>query len=515
MAEASYASSSGDLHRARAVAEELLESDPPPEIRRQALAKLAFYHLVGRDCRAGVALFRQAIEEAGKDDRLRMRCEAELTGGLDLLGEDYREALRHGYLELGLAEKLGDQVHIATALRGIARNEQRLTGQIPTELIARSLALEPSVSQALPANNWPSHCFAEMLCWTDDPALGIARWEGLLDHGRDRGDLYSCFDILAHLVPYECAAGRWRQALLDAEEGYELAREAGSVVFQAILAADRALVEAHLGEEAAARRHAAEAIDLGRPSGAALAERTAAWALGILELSLGGYAKASDHLGPLVESRWSAGVAEPGDMRFVPDLIEALIGSGQLVDAQRMLDRFDELARASGRIHALAACDRCRGLLLAAQRVPDAAIEALEASRSRYATIDDPFGSARTSLALGTVERHRLHKRAARDALETAVASFEALGARPWMKRANAELGRIGGRAPSRDALTPGEQQVASLVAEGRTNREVAGSLSVTERTIEGHLSNIYAKLGVRSRTELARRLTADAQPRS
>ncbi len=444
-----------------------------------------------------------------------MRCEAELTGGLDLLGEDYREALRHGYLELGLAEKLGDQVHIATALRGIARNEQRLTGQIPTQLIERSLALEPSVSQALPANNWPSHCFAEMLCWTDDPALGIERWQRLLDHGRDRGDLYSCFDILSHLVPYECAAGRWRQALLDAEEGYELAREAGSVVFQAILAADRALVAAHLGDEAAARRHAAEAIDLGRPSGAALAERTAAWALGILELSLGGYAKASDHLGPLVESRWSAGVAEPGDMRFVPDQIEALIGSGQLVDAQRMLDRFDELARASGRIHALAACDRCRGLLLAAQGVPDAAIEALEASRSRYATIDDPFGSARTSLALGTVERHRLHKRAARDALETAVASFEALGARLWTKRANAELGRIGGRAPSRDALTPGEQQVASLVAEGRTNREVAGSLSVTERTIEGHLSNIYAKLGVRSRTELARRLTAEAQPRS
>ena len=292
------------------------------------------------------------------------------------------------------------------------------------------------------------------------------------------------------------------QALLHAEEGYELAREAGSLVFQAILAADRALVEAHLGEEAAARRHAAEAIDLDDHLEPPLAERTAAWALGILELSLGGYGKASDHLGPLVESRWSAGVAEPGDMRFVPDLIEALIGSGQLVDAQRMLDRFDELARASGRIHALAACDRCRGLLLAAQGVPDAAIEALEASRSRYATIDDPFGSARTSLALGTVERHRLHKRAARDALETAVASFEALGARPWTKRANAELGRIGGRAPSRDALTPGEQQVASLVAEGRTNREVAGSLSVTERTIEGHLSNIYAKLGVRSRAD-------------
>ena len=515
LAEASYASSSGDLVRARAVAEELLGSDPPPEIRRQALAKLAFYHLVGLDCRAGVALFRQAIEEAAGDDRLRMRCEAELTGGLDLLGEDYREALRHGYLELGLAEKLGDLVHIATALRGIARNEQRLSGMLPTGLIERSMALEPSVSDSLPVNNWPSHCLAEMLCWTDDLAMGLATWERLLDHGRDRGDLYSCFDILSHLVPYECAAGRLGQARLHAEEGYELAREAGSIVFQAILAADQALVEAHFGDEAAARRHAAEAVGLGRRSGATLAERTTAWALGILDLSLGNHAKANDHLGPLVESRWSAGVAEPGDMRFVPDLIEALIGAGRLVDAQGTLDRFDELARASGRIHALAAIDRCRGLLLASQGHPDAAIAALEASRSRYAGIDDPFGSARTSLALGAVQRHRLRKRAARDSLESAAASFDEIGAGLWAKAARAELGRISGRALSHDGLTPGEQQVASLVAEGRTNREVASSLYVTESTIEGHLSNIYAKLGVRSRAELAHRLTAGAEPRS
>jgi DNA-binding CsgD family transcriptional regulator len=513
LAEASYASAAGDFRRARAIAEDVLESGPPPEIRRQALAKLAFYHMVGVDCRAGVALFRLAIEEAGDNDRLRMRCEAELTGGLDLLGEDFQEALRHGYLELGLAERLGDQVHIATALRGIARNEQRLSGRLPTELIERSLTLEPSVSEALPVNNWPSYCFAEMLCWTDDLTRGLARWEWLLDHARDRGALYSSFDMLAHMVPYECAAGLWSQALVRAEEGYELAREAGSVVFQATLAADRALVEAHMGDEAATRRHAAEAIDLGRPSGALLAERTAAWALGILELSLGDPSRANDHLGPLVESRKSAGVAEPGDMRFVPGQIEALIGTGRLVDAQGMLDWYDGLARASGRIHAQAACHRGRGLLLAARGDLDAALEALEASRTRYATIADPFGLGRTLLALGTIERRALHRRAARASLGASLEVFNGLGAKLWADTARTELARIGGRHAAGDELTPGERQVAALVAEGHTNREVAAALVLTERTIEGHLSSIYAKLQIRSRAELARRLASGSQP--
>ena len=512
LTEASYASAAGDFRRARAVAEEVLGSGPPPEIRRQALARLAFYHMVSLDSHAGVALYRQAIAEAGDDDRLRMRCEGELTGALDLLGEDFKEALRHGYLELGLAEKLDDQIHIATALRGIARNEQRLTGRLPTDLIERSLALEPLLREVRPVDVWPSHCFAEMLCWTDNLAPGLARWEWLLDHARDRGGLYSCFDMLAHMVPYECAAGLWSQALVHAEEGYELAREAGSVVFQATLAADRALVEAHMGNEAATRHHAAEAIDLGRPSGAMLAERTSAWALGVLELSLGNHARATDHLGPLVESRRAAGVAEPGDMRFVPDQIEALIGTGRLVDAQGMLDWFDGLARASGRIHALAACDRGRGLLMAAQGDLHAAIEALEASQTRYSTIADPFGRGRTLLALGSIQRRALRRRAARQSLEASLEAFEGLGAKLWADTARTELARIGGRHAAGDELTPGERQVAALVAEGRTNREVAAALVLTERTIEGHLSSIYAKLQVRSRAELAHRLTSEPQ---
>jgi DNA-binding CsgD family transcriptional regulator len=76
-----------------------------------------------------------------------------------------------------------------------------------------------------------------------------------------------------------------------------------------------------------------------------------------------------------------------------------------------------------------------------------------------------------------------------------------------WAERAQAELARVGGRPPSSGALTATERRVAELVAEGLQTKQVAGRLFVSPKTVEGHLSRIYEKLGVRSRTELARRL--------
>ena len=97
-------------------------------------------------------------------------------------------------------------------------------------------------------------------------------------------------------------------------------------------------------------------------------------------------------------------------------------------------------------------------------------------------------------------------KRPAREALEAALEGFETIGASGWAAKARDELGRVGGRARE-EGLTSAERRVAALVAEGRTNREVAAALFLGERTVASHLTHIYAKLGVRSRTELARRL--------
>jgi DNA-binding NarL/FixJ family response regulator len=97
------------------------------------------------------------------------------------------------------------------------------------------------------------------------------------------------------------------------------------------------------------------------------------------------------------------------------------------------------------------------------------------------------------------------HKAAARASLDEALRDLQAIGARVWCERARAEQARIGGRARS-TGLTPTEERVAALVADGRSNKEVAEALFVSVRTVEANLTRIYAKLGIRSRTELASR---------
>jgi DNA-binding CsgD family transcriptional regulator len=110
----------------------------------------------------------------------------------------------------------------------------------------------------------------------------------------------------------------------------------------------------------------------------------------------------------------------------------------------------------------------------------------------------------RTELALGAAQRRAKQRRRARETLGRALASFEKYGAALWAEKARIELAAIGGRISTRGELTPTEQ----LAAEGRSNREIAATLYVTPKTVEFHLRHVFAKLGVGSRTQLARRLT-------
>ena len=103
--------------------------------------------------------------------------------------------------------------------------------------------------------------------------------------------------------------------------------------------------------------------------------------------------------------------------------------------------------------------------------------------------------------------RRTQNRAAAHAILDDAAERFAELGAPLWADRAEEERARIGGRAPSGDALTPTEQRISELVAEGLTNREVAERLFITPKTVESALTRVYRKLAVRSRTELTRRL--------
>ncbi|MGC8633516.1 MAG: AAA family ATPase [Candidatus Limnocylindrales bacterium] len=503
--EAEYAMIAGDAGRARSIGEDVLANAPPGPARAEALVLLAQVAVFGLDLRAAVQVLREALAEVGDDDRLRMRCEGLLTAAIDRLGDDVPAALVHGRAELRLAERLGDAVHLATALRGLARNEQRHTGQVPEDLIGRALQMEPLVRPVRSVIEWPSVCHAEMLSWTDDLEAGLRTWEWLRGQAVERGEEHSLALILERLSLFETVAARWTQARAHADEGRRLAVAGGQVASEAALVADMALAEAHLGDEAATRRDAAGAMRLAGVSGANDAERTARWAMGLLDLSRGDPSGAAAWLMPVVRGARAAGIAEPGALRFVPDAIEALIGTGALADAEDLLVWYEAAAEASGRAHARAAASRCGGLLLAAGGRREAGFLRLEQARAQYEAMNEPFGRARTLLALGSMRRRALDRRAARTLLESAGREFESLSAARWAALAKRELARVSGRRTAGLELTPAEREVATLVAAGRTNREVAAALFLAERTVEGHLSSVYGKLGIRSRTELAR----------
>jgi len=502
LAEADHALIGGDAERARAVLLPLLPAAAGPD-RARVMLPLAIVDLQAFDLGASATLLRATLRETD-DDRIRMRAEGVLTAVLDELEEDVPQAIRHGLAELRIAERLGDTVHIATALRGIARNEQRRTGRYAKARIERALALEPAVRPARMVFEWPSVCKAEMDGWTDDVAAACDEWAIVRAHAAERGDEPSLSWTLVRLSQAECVIGRLESALRHTTEGLELTMGADHPVGRAAILASRALVRAHMGDEERCREDAEAAMGLAATAGAVMAERTVAWALGLLELSLGNAAAAHEQLGPLVGRARTAGIGEPGALRFVPDDVEAMIAAGQPDEASALLDWFAGLADRTGRVHAQAASDRARGLLLAARGDGPGAVAMLERSRDRYAGLGHAPGAARTLLALGAAQRRALRRRDARATLGAAVAAFEAIGAGGGAAAARRELAAISGRQAGGEALSEAERRVAELVAAGRTNREVAAALYLTERTVESHLTRIYAKLGIRSRTALA-----------
>ncbi len=483
----------GDTARARALFVEAAESAHAGSLRAEALCRLAqVYHYAG-DQRIAVDLFRECLADQRTDPAVRGDAADGLANSLFFLREDLADALGHARSAARTAEEAENRAALAVTLgtQGMIEAVLGRTEAAPT--LQSAVALEEWARDVPLIMRQPSFQLAVAQVWSDD--LDSAR--AALDHIRRRavahGDESSLPFILTYLSLAECLSGRWQEAMRSADEGEEVALAAGQETGRAFALSARALVASGLGREEAARSDADEALALAE-RGAMMATTTSLWALALLELSLDNPLEVHRHLGPLVERVETAGIGEPGSIRFVTDEVEALIALGDPVAAVAILKRFEERARRLGRRSALAAAYRCRGLLAMAGRALD------ELERAPL-----PFDKARTLLAFGVVQRHARQRRAARETIESARLQFEKLGASLWAVRAQAELGRISGRAPSGGKLTASEHRVAELVATGRTNREVARALYITPRTVEGTLSRVYSKLGLRSRAELAR----------
>src|SRR5262249_11525894 len=143
----------------------------------------------------------------------------------------------------------------------------------------------------------------------------------------------------------------------------EIVVQTGQSANHALALATRALLEAHLGHVLSARAAGAAALELADRTGAAIPRWIALTALGFLELSLDRWAEAEIALAPLVAHAHSASIGEPGELRFLPALIETLIALGRIEDAAKLLEFLEERARATRRLSALATAARCRALI--------------------------------------------------------------------------------------------------------------------------------------------------------
>ena len=195
---------------------------------------------------------------------------------------------------------------------------------------------------------------------------------------------------------------------------------------------------------------------------------------------------------------------------------DALVGAGRLAHAEAFLTPHEELAAARGRGSMVARLARVRGRLEAARgRVP-AAEEAFRRGLVEVQRLPRPFERALLELSYGQVLRRCGRRRAAAKQLEAARDRLTGLRARPYLERCEQELSACGLDPAKRSDVDPSrltgqELAVARLVAVGMSNRQVASKLFISIKTVQFHLTHIYAKLGFGSRAELAARYRADA----
>lgn len=333
-------------------------------------------------------------------------------------------------------------------------------------------------------------------------AVGLARERGLV----------SLLPVaLGYQTTAELSRSRFERAHAVAQEAYQLAQDTGQTWGMSSLLAALSGIELVRGQLDAAREHAEELLATGRERGAPFMIAISNWRLGQISLVAGRPDEATDHL-----LRASAtGTAESHPMvglRLVPEVVEAAVAAGRKEDAREPFARYDEWVTRWPTPTHVALRWRSRALL-----EPAHADEHFTAALAEADAIP-ALTRARTELLYGEWLRRGRRRQEARRHLRTALELFRQLGATLWEERAAAELRATGETTRKRDPstldeLTPQELQIAGLVAEGRTNREIATQLFLSPRTIDYHLRKVFSKLGITSRTELVRSGLPDRAP--
>ena len=487
--------------RARTLLQQVLDDHPTRTERLDAICCLGSVRFYVDSCDRSIALLLGALGGLEEHDHIvRARLHTELSYARIVQGA-YSWAVDHGEAGLAAAQAAGDTSLARGAAaplvwaallagQGVrAEVELGLNGTGPTE----PFAIDPHMQ-----------------------AAAVLKWGDELDRARsvltDRYELAQAQGAVAkvpllawQIADLEVPAGRWDAAEPLADEALEGARFRGGLAL-ALCAALRARLHALRGRLDAARVDVEEATAAAAGLGG-IAAMAALEASVLLETCRDDPAAVHAAAGPVVADLGAVPPTDPAFLRWMPDEVEALTALGQYQPATEVLEWFENRCRATNRRSGWAAAHRCRALLASHDGALDEAVEHVNTSIRLYTEIGMPFEGARSLMVAGSVHRRRRQKAAVSSLLQQAREVFSEVGAPLWAERATQQLGRLGDHRiadRSHRELTAVEADIAGLVAAGLRNREVAGKLFMSHKTVESHLTRIYRKLNLRSRAELA-----------
>jgi DNA-binding CsgD family transcriptional regulator len=391
-----------------------------------------------------------------------------------------------------LAMAVIGEAHLA--LGDVEQGEALLSATEPYLLEGDPLAIVEVVGMA-----------AHSAIWIENFDRAQRIFDRLIAAAREASAVSALIYPLAGRAHMDFRLGRWAAARAEATESVELAQDTGQLPLLAHSLAALAHTEAGMGADDECRRHVAEGLALvarfqGEATGTYLHH-----ALALLELGLG---RIPEAIAALEAVRRAAEhlQMQPAVVPWAPDLVEAYARAGRRDEALALVADFEARGQRTGSRWAQAATARLRALF-----APDAEMRAgFEAALALHDGLPMPFERARTLLCFGERLRRARQRAEAREPLKEALETFERLGARGWAERTRTELRATGEQQARRaetaaEQLTPHELQIAILVAQGMTNREAAAALFLSPKTIEYHLGQIYRKLDVRGRAQLAR----------
>lgn len=499
---AEYHFDAGDVLRSQELANEAIETLDGGESLAEALL-LSTEHFLAESYSESTDLLERALSEAESNNLLQAKIGLSVAQDYYQLGR-WEKTAEMAEVTLAAAQRLGEPGRIAQGYAAKLLADFNLGSGVDEQLLQEALRLEdPDARTGI--SEAPS-----------DLVLCVLLWSGRLDEARaisgalrqrylERGEEPSFALITAAVAQLECWSGDIPAARAAAEEALEHGLLLMGTSGRALGLWARSLVDAYSGNVDEARTVAEESMALFER----LSSRSAHWpltTLGFLELSAGDYEAAASRLAPAAARAVSEGLPEPaanGEL-FTGDAAEALIGTGRISEAEAIVSLLEERGAALDRVWAVAIGARCRALILAARGEVEDAERAVERALIEHERLPMPIERARSLLVLGRIRRRLRKRRAAKEALDEALETFERVGSPRWADQARGEIDAIGLRpAATGDELTPAEARVASLVASGLSNKEVAAALVVSPKTVEAHLGRTYRKLGIRRRAEL------------